>query len=91
MASATYPVLVSPCVASARALPDGGFLVRVNATDIGTGARTVLAQIAADALGTPLDRVRLDVADSGIGFAPMAGGSSGTASWGRPSTRRACG
>lgn len=91
VASATYPVLVSPCVASARALPDGGFLVRVNATDIGTGARTVLAQIAADALGTPLDRVRLDVADSGIGFAPMAGGSSGTASWGRPSTRRACG
>ncbi|CAM5583434.1 hypothetical protein STENM327S_06340 [Streptomyces tendae] len=82
VASATYPVLVSPCVASARARPDGGFLVRVNATDIGTGARTVLAQIAADALGVPLDRVRVEVADSGIGFAPMAGGSSGTASWG---------
>ncbi|WP_217140375.1 xanthine dehydrogenase family protein molybdopterin-binding subunit [Streptomyces sp. AC627_RSS907] len=82
VAAATYPVMVSPCVASARALPDGGFLVRVNATDIGTGARTVLAQIAADALGTRLDRVRVEVADSGIGFAPMAGGSSGTASWG---------
>jgi xanthine dehydrogenase YagR molybdenum-binding subunit len=82
VAAATYPVLVSPCVASARALPDGGFLVRVNATDIGTGARTVLAQIAADVLGAPLDRVRVEVADSGIGFAPMAGGSSGTASWG---------
>jgi xanthine dehydrogenase YagR molybdenum-binding subunit len=82
VAAATYPVLVSPCVASARALPDGGFLVRVNATDIGTGARTVCAQIAADALGAPLDRVRVEVADSGIGFAPMAGGSSGTASWG---------
>ncbi|MFC7817228.1 xanthine dehydrogenase family protein molybdopterin-binding subunit [Streptomyces sp. NPDC057367] len=82
VAAATYPVLVSPCTASARALPDGGFLVRVNATDIGTGARTVCAQIAADALGVPLDRVRIEVADSGIGFAPMAGGSSGTASWG---------
>ncbi len=82
VASATYPVLVSPCAASARALPDGRFLVRVNATDIGTGARTVLAQIAADALGAPLERVRIEVADSGIGFAPMAGGSSGTASWG---------
>ncbi|MFJ8651690.1 xanthine dehydrogenase family protein molybdopterin-binding subunit [Streptomyces rochei] len=82
VAAATYPVLVSPCAASARALPDGGFLVRVNATDIGTGARTVCAQIAADALGVPLERVRIEVADSGIGFAPMAGGSSGTASWG---------
>lgn len=82
VAAATYPVLVSPCAASARALPDGGFLVRVNATDIGTGARTVCAQVAADALGVPLDRVRIEVADSGIGFAPMAGGSSGTASWG---------
>ncbi|MEU3731327.1 xanthine dehydrogenase family protein molybdopterin-binding subunit [Streptomyces sp. NPDC033538] len=82
VAAATYPVLVSPCAASARALPDGGFLVRVNATDIGTGARTVCAQIAADALGVPLDRVRIEVADSDIGFAPMAGGSSGTASWG---------
>ncbi|MFI8946353.1 xanthine dehydrogenase family protein molybdopterin-binding subunit [Streptomyces sp. NPDC053750] len=82
VAAATYPVLVAPCAASARALPDGGFLVRVNATDIGTGARTVLAQIAADALGAPLDRVRVEVADSDIGFAPMAGGSCGTASWG---------
>ncbi|MGC9441864.1 xanthine dehydrogenase family protein molybdopterin-binding subunit [Streptomyces sp. WG5] len=82
VAAATYPVMVSPCAATARALPDGGFLVRVNATDIGTGARTVCSQIAADALGVPLDRVRIDVADSGIGFAPMAGGSSGTASWG---------
>ncbi|MGW7283451.1 xanthine dehydrogenase family protein molybdopterin-binding subunit [Streptomyces sp. NPDC054844] len=82
VAAATYPVLVSPCAASARALPDGGFLVRVNATDIGTGARTVCAQVAADALGVPLDRVRIEVADSDIGFAPVAGGSSGTASWG---------
>ncbi|MGW8063756.1 xanthine dehydrogenase family protein molybdopterin-binding subunit [Streptomyces ziwulingensis] len=82
VAAATYPVLVSPCAARARALPDGGFLVRVNATDIGTGARTVCAQIAADALGVPLDRVRVDVADSDIGYAPMAGGSAGTASWG---------
>ncbi|MFB6549582.1 xanthine dehydrogenase family protein molybdopterin-binding subunit [Streptomyces sp. NPDC056405] len=82
VAAATYPVLVSPCAASARALPGGGFLVRVNATDIGTGARTVCAQVAADALGVPLDRVSIEVADSDIGFAPMAGGSSGTASWG---------
>ncbi|MCD7438256.1 xanthine dehydrogenase family protein molybdopterin-binding subunit [Streptomyces lincolnensis] len=82
VAAATYPVQVSPSTAEARALPDGGFLVRVNATDIGTGARTVLAQVAADALGAPLDRVRIEVGSSDLPSAPLAGGSSGTASWG---------
>ncbi len=82
VAAATYPVLVSPSTASARALPDGGFLVLTNATDIGTGARTVLAQIAADALGVPPQRVRIEVGSSDLPAAPLAGGSSGTASWG---------
>ncbi|MFS8198006.1 xanthine dehydrogenase family protein molybdopterin-binding subunit [Streptomyces sp. CWNU-52B] len=82
VAAATYPVMVSPAQATAHALPDGRFAVRINATDIGTGARTVLAQIAADALGAPLDRVRAEVGNSDLPPAPLAGGSSGTASWG---------
>ncbi|MYW59773.1 MULTISPECIES: xanthine dehydrogenase family protein molybdopterin-binding subunit [unclassified Streptomyces] len=82
VAAATYPVLVSPCRATATALPGGDYLVRVNATDIGTGARTVLGQIAADALGAPGDRVRVEIGDSDLPPAPLAGGSSGTASWG---------
>ncbi|MEF9908418.1 xanthine dehydrogenase family protein molybdopterin-binding subunit [Streptomyces sp. P9-A2] len=82
VAAATYPVLVAPSTAEARALPDGTFVVRINATDIGTGARTVLTQVAADALGAPLDRVRTEVGNSDLPSAPLAGGSSGTASWG---------
>ncbi|ROQ26544.1 xanthine dehydrogenase molybdenum binding subunit apoprotein [Streptomyces sp. PanSC19] len=82
VAAATYPVLVSPSRASAHAAPDGRFVVRVDATDIGTGARTVLAQIAADALGAPLDSVRVELGSSRLPDAPVAGGSSGTASWG---------
>ncbi|MFF2189341.1 xanthine dehydrogenase family protein molybdopterin-binding subunit [Streptomyces sp. NPDC058155] len=82
VAAASYPVLISPSTAEARAEADGGFLVRVNATDIGTGARTVLAQIAADALHAPLDRVRITIGDSDLPTAPLAGGSSGTGSWG---------
>ncbi|MFE9835464.1 xanthine dehydrogenase family protein molybdopterin-binding subunit [Streptomyces sp. NPDC005551] len=82
VAAATYPVLVSPSTAAARALPDGDFVVRINATDIGTGARTVLAQVAADALDVPLGRVRTEVGSSDLPAAPLAGGSSGTASWG---------
>ncbi|GGK08183.1 xanthine dehydrogenase [Streptomyces camponoticapitis] len=82
VAAASYPVLISPSTAEARADADGGFLVRVNATDIGTGARTVLAQIGADALQAPLERVRIEIGDSDLPRAPLAGGSSGTGSWG---------
>jgi xanthine dehydrogenase YagR molybdenum-binding subunit len=82
VASATYPVVVAPSTASAEALADGTFHVRVNATDIGTGARTVLAQVAAEQLGVPLDAVRIDIGSSDLPSASLAGGSSGTASWG---------
>ncbi|MGC5363475.1 xanthine dehydrogenase family protein molybdopterin-binding subunit [Streptomyces sp. DT24] len=82
VASATYPVLISASGATAHASPDGSYLVQVNATDIGTGARTVLAQVAAAALATPVDNVRIDIGDSDLPDAPLAGGSSGTASWG---------
>ncbi|CAM5597443.1 xanthine dehydrogenase family protein molybdopterin-binding subunit [Streptomyces aurantiogriseus] len=84
VAAATYPVLVWPSTAAAHALPDGTFLVETNATDIGTGARTVLAQIAADALAVPLERIRIRVGSTDLPSAPLAGGSSGTASWGWP-------
>ncbi|MEU2467646.1 xanthine dehydrogenase family protein molybdopterin-binding subunit [Streptomyces sp. NPDC012486] len=82
VASATYPVLVSRSAASAQAAPDGSYRVRVNATDIGTGARTVLAQIAASVLGTDPENVQVDVGSSDLPTASVAGGSSGTASWG---------
>ncbi|MFI8165889.1 xanthine dehydrogenase family protein molybdopterin-binding subunit [Streptomyces sp. NPDC085931] len=82
VAAATYPVMASPSTAEARALPDGTFLVRIDATDIGTGARTVLAQVAADALDVPPERVRIEIGSTELPSAPLAGGSSGTASWG---------
>ncbi|MFG2502151.1 xanthine dehydrogenase family protein molybdopterin-binding subunit [Streptomyces sp. NPDC048441] len=82
VAAATYPVIAATSRASAHAYPDGSFVVRINATDIGTGARTVLAQIAADALGVPLDTVRTDIGNSDLPAASLAGGSSGTGSWG---------
>src|SRR3712207_7950265 len=47
----SYPAYQSPSQASVRAEADGTYTVRVAAADIGTGARTVLTQIAADALG----------------------------------------
>ncbi|MFE7750554.1 xanthine dehydrogenase family protein molybdopterin-binding subunit [Streptomyces sp. NPDC057428] len=82
VASATYPVLVSKSAASAHAASDGSYRIGVNATDIGTGARTVLAQIAASVLDVPPEDVRIDIGSSDLPTAPLAGGSSGTASWG---------
>ncbi len=54
----------------------------IDASDIGTGTWTALTQIAADALGVPLERVRLEIGDSALPRAPGAGGSMGLASWG---------
>lgn len=82
VASSTYPVYTQPSGARVRATPDGRFAVHVNATDIGTGARTVMAQIAAGALGVELGRLDLQIGDSALPKASVAGGSSGTASWG---------
>ncbi|MGW1840180.1 xanthine dehydrogenase family protein molybdopterin-binding subunit [Streptomyces sp. BBFR2] len=82
VAAATYPVLIAPSSAEAHAGPDGGFRVRINATDLGTGARTVLGQVAAEALGVPEERVRVEIGRSDLPDASLAGGSSGTGSWG---------
>ncbi|MEV0597977.1 xanthine dehydrogenase family protein molybdopterin-binding subunit [Streptomyces sp. NPDC050315] len=89
VAASTYPVMVAPCHAEAHARADGLIDVRVNATDIGTGARTVLAQIAADALRLPMDRVRIHVGCSELPEGPVAGGSAGTSSWGT-AVHKAC-
>ncbi|CAM3051825.1 xanthine dehydrogenase molybdenum binding subunit apoprotein [Williamsia muralis] len=82
VALASYPTMTSPSTALAVAQPDGSFDVSVAASDIGTGARTVLTQIAADALQVQADRVRLHLGDSALPKAPGAGGSAGTSSWG---------
>ncbi|MFF4606594.1 xanthine dehydrogenase family protein molybdopterin-binding subunit [Streptomyces sp. NPDC001339] len=80
-AAATFPVLVAPSTAAVTAEADGTFTVRINAADLGTGARTALTSVAADALEAAPDRVRVRIADSDFGPASVAGGSMGTRSW----------
>ncbi|WP_433528937.1 xanthine dehydrogenase family protein molybdopterin-binding subunit [Micromonospora sp. CA-263727] len=81
MAGSSYPARNRPAAASATVRADGTFEVRINAADIGTGARTALWQVAADALGTPPQRVRIRVGDTALPAADPAGGSTGLASW----------
>jgi xanthine dehydrogenase YagR molybdenum-binding subunit len=82
VASSTYPARRAPSAAIARVDGRGVFRVQIGAVDIGTGAWTVLTQIAADALQQPIDRVQVEIGDSALPPAMVAGGSMGTASWG---------
>jgi len=82
MASSFYPTTAQPSGAVLTAHPDGRYELGVNATDIGTGARTVMVQVAADVLDVPVDRIDIRIADSALPKGSVAGGSSGTASWG---------
>ncbi|MEQ1954515.1 molybdopterin cofactor-binding domain-containing protein [Mesorhizobium sp. CN2-181] len=54
--------------------PDGAVVLHQGAVDIGQGSNTVIAQIAADALGLPLEKIELRGADTGI--TPDAGKTS---------------
>ncbi|MEQ4725260.1 xanthine dehydrogenase family protein molybdopterin-binding subunit [Nonomuraea sp. B19D2] len=81
VASSTYPALRQPSRARVT-MREGDFLVQLAAADIGTGARTALTGIAAEALGVAPERVHVELGDSDLPDAPLAGGSMGTASWG---------
>ncbi len=55
---------------------DGSADVVTGTQDIGTGTRTVLAQVAAEAIGLPMESVRLLLGDTAIGgVAPVSQGS----------------
>jgi xanthine dehydrogenase YagR molybdenum-binding subunit len=62
--------------------PDGTATVSSAMTDIGTGSYTILSQIAADMLGLPLDRIRMELGDTNHVPAAGSGGSWGAASAG---------
>ena len=74
-ATATYPAYTMPASARARVDADGTVTVRSAVTDIGPGTATVMTQVAADALGLPIARVRFELGDSWYPKAPQQGGS----------------
>ncbi|KOV36289.1 xanthine dehydrogenase family protein molybdopterin-binding subunit [Streptomyces caelestis] len=80
-AAASFPSGALPSTAAVTAEADGTYTVRIAAADIGTGARTALTLVAADALRVAPDRVRVRIGDSDFGPAGIAGGSMGTRSW----------
>jgi len=78
-----------PSYAGVRVGSEGNATVLTAMQDIGTGTRTAMAQIAAEELGLPLERVRVSLGDSARGtFASISAGSSTTPSMG-PAVRAA--
>ncbi len=80
MATATYPTNRQPAGAWARMMPDGTAIAASATHDIGTGTYTVMAQVAAEELGLPPERVRFVLGDSRLPKAPVSGGSQTVAS-----------
>ncbi len=81
-AAASFPAGTLPSTVAVTAKADGTFTVRISASDIGTGARTALTLIAADALRVPAERIEVRLGDSDFGPSGIAAGSMGTRSWG---------
>jgi xanthine dehydrogenase YagR molybdenum-binding subunit len=82
MASASYPAFRWPASAEVRIEKDGGVIVSTGTQDLGTGSYTVYAQIAAEVLGIPLERVRVELGDTDLPKAPLSVGSVTAASVG---------
>jgi len=88
-ASSTYPTNRRPAEVRVRMNRHGGGVVQTGTQDLGTGTYTVMSQVAADALGVPLQRIRFELGDSSLPPAPVSGGSSTVPSV-APAVQAAC-
>ncbi|TQM06142.1 xanthine dehydrogenase family protein molybdopterin-binding subunit [Pseudonocardia kunmingensis] len=89
VATAFHMPIQLPADVTVRLAMDGTVLVRCGLHEIGVGAATVQSQIAAEALGVPVEAVTVELGDSALPVGAMAGGSGQTASV-AASVLRAC-
>ncbi len=82
MGTATFPALMFQAEARALIRRDGSGGMAIGAHDMGQGAWTALAQIAADSLGLDIDRVAFRSGSSDLPDGGIAGGSAHTATAG---------
>jgi CO/xanthine dehydrogenase Mo-binding subunit len=71
-----------PAYATVHVNSDGTVVLTTGSQDIGTGTRTILAQICAEELGVPLDDVQVRLGDTDNPYGPISAGSLTTASVG---------
>ena len=82
MAAAIRSNVMMPSKCDVALDRQGLLTVKMAMTDIGTGSYTVLTQIAAEMMGLPIERVRMELGDSNYPATPGSGGSWGAASSG---------
>ena len=82
LGTATFPAVMFEGHARAVLRQDGSGAMETGAHDMGQGAWTALAQIAADSLGLDIDHVEFRSGTSDLPDAGIAGGSSHTATAG---------
>jgi len=71
-----------PAYATVHVNPDGTVVLTAGTQDIGTGTRTVIAQVCADELGVDLDAIQVRIGDTDHPYGPISAGSVTTASMG---------
>ncbi len=65
-----------PSTAIVKLFSDGSANLNMGAADIGTGTKTVMAMVVSEELGIPVERIRVEHADTGTTqFATPSGGS----------------
>ena len=82
MGTATFPAMMFAAEARAVIRRDGSGVMETGAHDMGQGAWTAFAQIAADALGLDLEQLEFKAGTSDLPDAGIAGGSAHTATAG---------
>jgi xanthine dehydrogenase YagR molybdenum-binding subunit len=75
MATGVWEALQVPITVRIAMTANGHAEVSCAASDIGTGTYTIMAQVAADMLGVPLDSISIKLGDSTLPQAPVEGGS----------------
>ncbi len=75
MASGVWEALQMPAAVRIALTANGHAEVACAASDIGTGTHTIMAQVAADMLGLPLDSIDVRLGDSSLPRSPLEGGS----------------
>jgi xanthine dehydrogenase YagR molybdenum-binding subunit len=82
LGTATFPAMMFAAQARAVLCRDGSGIMEIGAHDMGQGAWTALAQVAADSLGLDIEHVEFKSGTSELPDAGIAGGSAHTATAG---------
>jgi len=80
MAGCSWIAARFPAEASLQLRDDGTVRVACATQDIGTGTYTILAQLASQKTGVPLDKVEVALGDTSLPAGPLSGGSMVTGS-----------